>query len=74
MSVPGAERTAPQQADGQAAPRPESDDDILIRVENVVKHFPVKSVGFTRRTVGQVHAVDDVSLIDSPGQDAGPGR
>jgi hypothetical protein len=43
MSVPGAERTARQQADGQAAPRPESDDDILIRVDNVVKHFPVKS-------------------------------
>ncbi|MGP0022610.1 MAG: ABC transporter ATP-binding protein [Streptosporangiaceae bacterium] len=62
MSVPGTERTAPQQADGQAAARPESDDDILIRVENVVKHFPVKSTGFTRRAIGQVHAVDDVSL------------
>ena len=71
MSVPGAERTAPQQADGQAAPRPESDDDILIRVENVVKHFPVKSVGFTRRTVGQVHAVDDVSLTIPRGKTVG---
>jgi len=71
MSVPGAERTAPQQADGQAAPRPESDDDILIRVENVVKHFPVKSMGFTRRTIGQVHAVDDVSLTIPRGKTVG---
>ena len=71
MSVPGAERTAPQQAGGQAAPRPESDDDILIRVENVVKHFPIKSMGFTRRTVGQVHAVDDVSLTIPRGKTLG---
>ena len=33
---------------GRPCPNPESDDDILIRVENVVKHFPVKSMGFTR--------------------------
>jgi oligopeptide/dipeptide ABC transporter ATP-binding protein len=69
MSVPGTEKTAAQQANGQ--PVPDSDDDILVRVEHVKKYFPIKSVGFTRRTVGQVHAVDDVSLAIPRGRTLG---
>jgi len=41
----------------------DTDDDVLVRVENVVKYFPVKAGGFLKHTVGQVHAVDDVSLV-----------
>jgi ABC-type microcin C transport system duplicated ATPase subunit YejF len=38
-------------------------DDVLVRVDNLVKHFPVRGGGLIRRTVGQVQAVDDVSLV-----------
>ena len=37
-------------------------DDALVRVENLVKYFPVRAGGLVKRTVGQVQAVDDVSL------------
>ena len=37
-------------------------DDVLVRVENLVKYFPVRTAGFVRRTVGNVQAVDGVSL------------
>ena len=37
-------------------------DDVLVRVENLVKYFPVHAGGLIRRTVGQVQAVDDVTL------------
>ncbi len=46
-------------------------DDVLVRVENVVKHFPVKAGGLVRRTVGHVHAVDDVSLVIERGKTLG---
>ena len=71
MSVPDIEPTAAQQANGQQPPAPDSGDDILVRVENVKKYFPIRSVGFTRRTVGQVHAVDDVSLAIPRGRTLG---
>ena len=48
-----------------------AEDDILVRVENVVKHFPVKAGGFVRHTVGHVHAVDDVSLVVERGKTLG---
>jgi oligopeptide/dipeptide ABC transporter ATP-binding protein len=48
-----------------------SGDDVLVRVENVVKYFPVKAGGFFRHTVGQVHAVDDVSLVIERGKTLG---
>ncbi|HXC83412.1 MAG TPA: dipeptide ABC transporter ATP-binding protein [Trebonia sp.] len=47
------------------------DDNVLVRVENLVKYFPVKAGGFIRHTVGQVHAVDDVSLIIERGKTLG---
>jgi oligopeptide/dipeptide ABC transporter ATP-binding protein len=70
MSVPGTEKTA-QQSDGQPPGAADSGDDILVRVEHVKKYFPIKSAGFTRRTVGQVHAVDDVSLTIPRGRTLG---
>ena len=62
--LPQAE-TAGQQT---AAP---ADDDVLVRVENLVKYFPVTGGGFVRRTVGQVQAVDDVSLTIPRGRTLG---
>ena len=47
------------------------DDDVLVRVDNLVKYFPVRSAGLIRRTVGQVQAVDDVSLIIPRGKTLG---
>jgi oligopeptide/dipeptide ABC transporter ATP-binding protein len=49
----------------------EKDDNVLVRVENVVKYFPVKAGGFIRHTVGHVHAVDDVSLVVERGKTLG---
>jgi oligopeptide/dipeptide ABC transporter ATP-binding protein len=37
-------------------------DDVLVRVDNLVKYFPVRTAGFIHRTVSQVQAVDGVSL------------
>jgi oligopeptide/dipeptide ABC transporter ATP-binding protein len=48
-----------------------ADDNVLVRVENLVKHFPVKAGGFVKHTVGYVHAVDDVSLIIERGKTLG---
>jgi oligopeptide transport system ATP-binding protein len=46
-------------------------DDILVRVENLVKYFPVRTAGFIRRTVGNVQAVDGVSLAIPRGKTLG---
>jgi oligopeptide/dipeptide ABC transporter ATP-binding protein len=43
----------------------------LLRAEHVQLYFPVKSGGVLNRTVGQVHAVDDVSLQLAEGQTLG---
>ena len=42
----------------------------LIRVENLQVHFPVRK-GLLGRTVGQVHAVDRVSLHLNQGETLG---
>ncbi|HUG65240.1 MAG TPA: dipeptide ABC transporter ATP-binding protein [Gaiellaceae bacterium] len=42
----------------------------LLKIEDLVKHFPVKA-GFLKRTVGQVRAVDGVSLNVKPGETLG---
>jgi oligopeptide transport system ATP-binding protein len=52
----------PQASAGTASTPAAAAEDDLVRVENLVKHFPVSAGGLVRRTVGQVHAVDDVSL------------
>jgi oligopeptide/dipeptide ABC transporter ATP-binding protein len=48
-----------------------ADDDVLVRVEHLVKYFPVRAGALVRRTVGQVHAVDDVSLTIPRGKTLG---
>ena len=45
----------------------EGTDEVLLTVENLVTRFPVKG-GFFRRTVAQVHAVEDVSFKLNKGQ------
>ena len=46
-------------------------DDVLVRVEHLVKYFPVRAGALITRTVGQVHAVDDVSLTIPRGKTLG---
>jgi oligopeptide/dipeptide ABC transporter ATP-binding protein len=47
-----------------------ADDDVLLRVENLVKYFPVKATGFFQQRE-YVHAVDDVSFAVRRGQTFG---
>jgi oligopeptide/dipeptide ABC transporter ATP-binding protein len=47
------------------------DGDVLVRVDNLVKYFPVRAGGFIKHTVGHVHAVDDVSLVIERGKTLG---
>src|SRR5579883_306910 len=42
----------------------------LVSVQNLVKHFPIRG-GILYRTVGEVHAVDDVSLEIQAGETLG---
>ena len=46
-----------------SAPGPEAGGDVLLRVENVVKYFPVQSSRLWRRENEVVHAVDGVNLV-----------
>src|SRR5579859_4705470 len=57
----------PSPAETSAA---QSDDDVLLRVENLVKYFPVKATGFFQKREF-VHAVDDVSFTVRRGQTFG---
>jgi peptide/nickel transport system ATP-binding protein len=47
------------------------DGDVLLRVENLVKYFPVQSASLFRRQRDHVHAVDGVSLEVRRGQTIG---
>jgi oligopeptide/dipeptide ABC transporter ATP-binding protein len=46
------------------------DDDNLLRIEGLVKYFPIKA-GVFKHTVGQVRAVDGVDLTVKPGETLG---
>jgi peptide/nickel transport system ATP-binding protein len=48
-----------------------ADSDVLVRVENLVKYFPVRGSGLVHRTVGHVQAVDDVTLTIPRGKTLG---
>ena len=53
------------------APEPAAGDDILLRIENLVKYFPVQSASLFRGDREFVHAVDGVSLEVRRGQTLG---
>jgi peptide/nickel transport system ATP-binding protein len=63
--------TLPRDAAAGTIRDPEFEDDVLVRVENLVKHFPVKAGGLISRTAGHVQAVDGVSLEIGRGQTLG---
>jgi len=46
-------------------------DEVLVQVDNLVKYFPVRGGGLISRTIGQVQAVDGVSLTLRLGQTMG---
>jgi oligopeptide/dipeptide ABC transporter ATP-binding protein len=50
---------------------PEASSEPLLQVTDLTKHFPVRSSGLVRRTVGQVHAVDGVSFQVEAGRSLG---
>ena len=54
-----------------ATASPDGTSDVLVRVDDMVKHFPVKGSGLISRTVAQVQAVDGVSLQIGRGQTVG---
>lgn len=47
------------------------DNNILVRVENLKKHFPISRGLFVTRQVGSVKAVDDVSFVIRRGETLG---
>ena len=49
---------------------PSTNGNELLRIDDLVKHFPIKA-GILKRTVGQVRAVDGVSLTVQPGETLG---
>src|SRR5882757_2025908 len=53
------------------APEPAAGEDVLLRIENLVKYFPVQSSSLFRRDREFVHAVDGVSLEVRRGQTLG---
>ncbi len=55
---------------GGRSPGP-ADPDLLVRLDGVVKHFPVLSGSLLRRSVAEVHAVDEVSLDVRRGETLG---
>ena len=54
-----------------AEPGPQTDGDVLVQVENLVKYFPVRTASLVARTAAQVKAVDRVSLTLRRGQTLG---
>jgi oligopeptide transport system ATP-binding protein len=48
-----------------------TDDNLLLRVEHMTKHFPILRGLLWQRKVGAVHAVDDVSLSVQRGETLG---
>jgi peptide/nickel transport system ATP-binding protein/oligopeptide transport system ATP-binding protein len=52
------------------SPVPESNGNEILRVEGLVKHFPIKA-GVFKHTVGQVRAVDGVDLVVQTGETLG---
>ena len=65
--------SASDNGDWLQSPAPDplpGDDDALLRVEGLVKHFPIKA-GLFKHTVGAVRAVDGVDLVVKKGETLG---
>ena len=58
------------QVDGLEVSRATSDREVILDVDSVVKHFPVRA-GLLKRQVGEVHAVCGVSLTVHRGETLG---
>ncbi len=56
---------------GPREPVPETPGDVLLRVDNLVKYFPVRSGLLVKVAVGQIKAVDSVSFELRRGQTLG---
>ncbi|MFO7300731.1 MAG: ATP-binding cassette domain-containing protein [Actinomycetes bacterium] len=54
-----------------AAPTTQTQVEPIIRARKLVKHFPIRSKGFFRRRIGDIHAVCSVSLDIMPGRTMG---
>ena len=50
--------------------RPRRQGQEILRLEGLVKHFPIRA-GILKRTVGQIHAVDGVDLSIQAGETLG---
>ena len=47
------------------------ENNVLLRVDNLVKHFPITQGIIVRKQIGAVHAVDDVSFVVRQGETLG---
>src|SRR4051794_28958051 len=62
----------PVSVNGDAVePAAQTDGDVLLRVDNVVKYFPVQGSSLLNRTKDYVHAVDGVTLEVRRGETLG---
>ena len=68
------ERRCMRAAQARAEARHERSRTSCCRLDDVVKHFPMRQGSIVRREVGRVHAVDGVSLDRAPRRDARPRR
>ena len=62
---------APDAAEIEASRPGDSNGAALLEVDHLVKHFPIKSGILIDREIGQVRAVDDVSLTVAEGETLG---
>ncbi len=60
-----------QPAGSVLPPDPDHDADELVRVDNLVKYFPIRGQGLLSRTIANVQAVDGVSLTIRRGHTLG---